>query len=508
MTRSNGLGSTPHTTKLAWAPQKGPQAALVKCPADEIFYGGARGGGKTDGMLGKFAIKASRYGEHCTGAFFRRSREDLKEAIERSSQIYGPLGAKWHEQKKWWRFPNGARLKFEYLDRDQDADNYQGHNYTDLFFEEITHWADPKPINKLRATLRSPVGVPCQFHATGNPGGPGHQWVKARYIDPAPMGWKLHWEDFENPFSGEKVRKCRIFIPSRLSDNHYLGTGYVANLYQSGSEQLVRAWLEGDWSVIDGAFFSEWSNERHVIAPIALPDDWTRFRSFDWGSAAPFSVGWWAVVGDNTTLPNGKVLPRGALIRYREWYGASAPNVGLKITTEEIAKGILDRSGDEQYKYTTCDPSIFAQQGGPSQAERMINAGLKGLRPADNARVAKLGAVGGWDQLRSRLKGDGDNPMIFFFATCKDSIRTIPMLQHDSGRPEDLDTDGEDHAADEVRYACMSRPYVARPPAPPAKPTELIYTAKVNPDGSITSTPNMSVRDRVEQIMKQKRRDI
>jgi hypothetical protein len=490
-------------TLTAWQAQDGPQTALISCPVFEIFFGGARGGGKTDGVLGDFLEHADTYGENAIGLMIRRERTQLIETIERSKQIYAPLGWKYHEQDKMWRAPDGARLRFAYLERDADADAYQGHSYTRVYVEEIGTFPSDKPILKLMATLRSGAGVPVGFRATGNPGGPGHQWVKARYIDAAPMGWVVHKQDYKNPFDGQIVQRDRVYIPSRLNDNHYLGRDYVANLMMSGNENLVKAWLDGDWSVIDGAFFSEWSNERHVIAPIALPDDWTRFRSFDWGSAAPFSVGWWAVVGDNTTLPNGKVLPRGAMIRYREWYGASAPNVGLKITTEEIAKGILDRSGDEQYKYTTCDPSIFAQQGGPSQAERMINAGMKGLRPADNARVAKLGAVGGWDQLRSRLKGD-DNPMIFFFATCKDSIRTIPMLQHDSGRPEDLDTDGEDHAADEVRYACMSRPYVARPPAPPAKPKDLIF--EVQPNGRITS--NMSVRDRVEQIMKQKRRDI
>jgi hypothetical protein len=95
-----------------------PASRAHQCPVDEIFFGGARGGGKTDGMLGKFAVKAARYGENCVGVFFRRTREDLKEAIERSRQIYGQIGAKYHEQKKWWLFPNGARLKFEYLDRD------------------------------------------------------------------------------------------------------------------------------------------------------------------------------------------------------------------------------------------------------------------------------------------------------------------------------------------------------------------------------------------------------
>ncbi|WP_256470564.1 phage terminase large subunit [Bradyrhizobium sp. 2] len=304
-TSRTGNGSTLQSTKVAWSPQKGPQTALVKCPADEIFYGGARGGGKTDGMLGKFAVKASRYGEHCVGVFFRRSREDLKEAIERSQQIYGPIGAKWNEQKKWWRFPNGARLKFEYLDRDADADNYQGHNYTDVFFEELTHWASPTPVNKLRATLRSATGVPCQFHATGNPGGPGHQWVKARYISPAPQGWSLMWEDFTNPFTGEIVRKNRVFIPSKLSDNHYLGSGYVANLYQSGSKELVRAWLAGDWDVVEGAFFDCWDASKHVVRPFEVPETWARFRSGDWGSAKPFSMDGGLLSGKSTGLKVG-----------------------------------------------------------------------------------------------------------------------------------------------------------------------------------------------------------
>ncbi len=120
------------------------------------MYGGARGGGKTDGMLGKFGNKQKRHGENVIGVFFRRTREDLKEAVERSKQIYGPMGASLTNERQW-RFPNGARLKFEYLDRDKDADNYQGHNYTDLFFEELTHWPDPTPVNKLKATLRSPT---------------------------------------------------------------------------------------------------------------------------------------------------------------------------------------------------------------------------------------------------------------------------------------------------------------------------------------------------------------
>jgi hypothetical protein len=409
-------------------------------------------------MLGKFAIKAQRYGKHCVGVFFRRSREDLKEAIERSKEIYGPIGAKWYEQKKWWTFPNGARLKFEYLDNDNDANNYQGHNYTDVFFEEITHWPSPIPVNKLRATLRSAVGVPCQFHATGNPGGPGHGWVKARYIDPAPMGWEIIWEDFTNPFTGETVRKERIYIPSKLSDNRFLGDDYVANLYQSGSATLVRAWLAGDWTVIEGAYFDCWRPDIHVIRPFVVPHNWLRFGSFDWGYAKPSSYGLWAVSdGEVIRDMDGKQVeyPQGAMIRINELYTCSEPNVGLRLEVEELARRIKAVEAGHALHYRVGDPAIFKQDGGPSIFERMLNEGIT-FRPADNQRV------GGWSAMRQRLIGR----MIYCFETCRDSIRTIPALQHDEHKPEDVDTDGEDHAGDDWRYGCMSRPWIE------TKPTE------------------------------------
>jgi hypothetical protein len=295
--------------------------------------------------------------------------------------------------------------------------------------------------------------------------------VRARYIDPAPMGWKPITEEFENPFTGERATKTRVFIPSKVSDNRYLGTDYIANLDQSGSEQLVRAWLAGDWSVIEGAFFDEWKTEKHVVQPFTIPSGWLRFRSMDWGSASPFSVGWWAVASDDYRAPSGQVIPRGALVRYREWYGASAPNVGLKLTAEEVASGIKSREQGEQVSYGVLDPAAFAEDGGPSIAQRM---GTKGVyfRPADNKRVGARGAMGGWDMVRARLKGDGERPMLFVFSTCADFIRTVPVLQHDQSRPEDLDTTAEDHAADEARYGCMSRPWTPPTTQQPNKPRD------------------------------------
>lgn len=441
-----------------WSAQPGPQTALIACPVFEVFFGGARGGGKTDGVLGDFLEHADAYGEDAIGLMIRKTRVELVETIERSKQIYTPLGWTFHEQDKMWRASNGARLRFAYLERDADAEAYQGHSYTRIYVEEIGNFPSDKPILKLMACLRSGAGVPVGFRATGNPGGPGHQWVKARYIDPAPAGWRV----FKDSLSGLE----RVFIPSKVRDNQFLGDDYIARLRAAGSKELVRAWLEGDWSVIEGAFFDCWSNEKHVLRPFEIPQDWLRFRSGDWGSASPFSIGWWAVAGDDYHAEEG-LIPRGALIRYREWYGASAPNVGLKLTAEEVADGIIEREA-EKLTYGVLDPSAFKEDGGPSIGERinqrLIAKNRAPFRGADNARVPQKGAMGGWDQMRQRLVGDGDRPMLFYFSTCRDSIRTIPAMQHDADRPEDIDTNTEDHAADDSRYACMSRPWAKSQP--------------------------------------------
>lgn len=460
-------------TITVWEPQD-RQAAFITCPADDVGFGGARGGGKSDGVIGDWADHEETYGQYAIGMAFRRERTQLTELIERAKQILSPIGHVWHEQDKFFRGPKGGRLRFTYLESDSDADAYQGHSYTRLYPEEMGTFPSEAPINKLQATLRSGNGVPCQMKGTCNPGGPGHQWVKARYrLDVRPKGFELFETEYTNPFTKKTVTKTRMFIPSLVTDNKYLGDDYVANLFQVGSEQLVRAWLEGDWTVIDGAYFDCWRFDRHVVAPFKIPEEWARFRSADWGSASPFSIGWWAIAGDDYTCALDKhrgvaqTIPRGALIRYREWYGASKPNVGLKLTAEAVADGIVEREkSDPKLTYAVLDPSTFKEDGGPSIAER-INQRLGKtkntmFRHADNARVSQRGAMGGWDQMRSRLVGDGETPMIFCFSTCVDSIRTIPVLQHDVARPEDLNTDSEDHAADDWRYACMSRPWIKK----------------------------------------------
>jgi hypothetical protein len=429
----------------------------------EAFFGGARGGGKTDGVLGEWAIHADRYRERAIGLMVRRTRVELTETFERARVLFGPLGAAFTGTPMRVVMPGGARLTFAYLERDSDAEGYQGHNYTRVYVEEAGNFPSPAPIMKLFATLRSGSGVPCRFRATGNPGGPGHQWVRARYIDPAPQGFEV----IRDPKTGLE----RVYIPSRVGDNRYLGDDYVSRLRAAGSPELVRAWLEGDWSVISGAFFPEWAMDKHVVAPCELPAHWLRYGAIDWGSARPFAVLWLAV--SDGTLPQ---FPRGALIVYREWYGSNGePNVGLRMTADDVGEGIAQRQRNDPLHEGAkigyvCDPAMFTADGGPSIAERMARAGGIPVRRADNARVSRLGAMGGWDQVRQRLQGEDGRPMLYVFSTCTHLIRTLPALQHDADRPEDVDTEGEDHAPDALRYGCMARPYVrALPSADPGR---------------------------------------
>lgn len=446
--------------QIIWEPQPGPQTALLECPVFEVFYGGARGGGKTESSIGDWLQHSSLYGENAIGIFVRRKLTQLSEVIARTKQLFPKLGAKYNEQQKTWTMPTGARLKFVYLERDSDAEEYQGHSYTRIYVEELTNFPSPGPIDKLRATLRSGAGVPCGMRLTGNPGGPGHNWVKARYIDPAPQGYKIITESMEMVQDGRKITVSldRVFIPSKLGDNALLirnDPTYVLRLRQSGSEQLVRAWLEGDWSIVDGAYFDNWDEAKHVRSSDLLkhiPRSWTRWRAFDWGSAKPFSVGWYALVCADWEPEPGVFFPNGAIIRYQEWYGAKKPNVGLKMTAVQVAQGIHQREKDMLPQYGVADPAIFIRNGGPSIAEDMAIHRCQ-WRPADNKRVP------GWEQVRKRLEGVNGVPMLYLLDNNTDMIRTLPVLQHDETDSEDLDTEGEDHAADELRYSCMSRPW-------------------------------------------------
>ena len=450
------------------------QSLAYTTEATEILYGGAAGGGKSHLMR----VRAITFALECPRAqiyLFRRIRSDLI-----TNHMEGPQGFRAMlnplvEQKKvvmtedTVKFANGSRIYLSHCKDEQDRYQYQGKEIHLLLIDELTHFTETI-YRYLRQRVRM-VGVKHKgfprIIASANPGGVGHTWVKAMFIDP------------QKPYEIKRMPKeeggfLRQFIPARLEDNPSLTQDdpeYEDRLAGLGSEALVKAYRWGDWNIVEGAFFPEFNTQRHVIRKFSIPDHWARIRAMDWGSASPFSVGWYAVASDELSAENqfGEIvtIPRGCLVKYREWYGASKPNVGLKLTAEEVGEGIVVREkGDPPMSRAVLDPSAFSVDGGPSIAERMFSTGAKFGR-ADNRRIAKRGALSGWDQLRARLKGDGDgNPMIVFFEDCKHTIRTLPAMQHDELNPEDMDTDGEDHCADETRYACMARPWIKTQPKP------------------------------------------
>ncbi len=458
---------------MVWSPQIGPQADAISATwANELLYGGARGGGKSDFLLGDFLQDVQKYGDTWRGILFRRTYKQLDEIIQRSKQLYPSTGARFLESKDkyYWIWENGARLVFRHLESSKDTDEYQGHQYTWIGFDELTHWADDIGYRKLLACNRSAHDVPTKrVRATANPTGVGHSWVKERFVDPAPLGYKA----IEQEFGGIKTYK--LFIPAKLQDNKILmenDPSYIANLHQVGSKELVRAWLDGDWDVQLGSFFSSLTRKVHGVPPFPIPKHWLKFRSMDWGYSKPFSVGWWTVSdGEIVKLIDergNKVkrsFPVGALIRYREWYGASGANKGLRLENKEIARGILKRElQDEEITYGHAGTDMFdrSKNNGISIAEEMAEEGVI-WEPAKTDRIS------GWQQVRSRLKGVEIEkghylPMLYAFNTCDAWFRLMSMQQHDERRAEDLDTNGEDHIADETRYGCMSRPWVSSKP--------------------------------------------
>lgn len=414
---------------------------------------------------------------------FRRIKDDLVKNHVEGPSGFRALLAGWvacgfvtivEDEIRFW---NGSKIYLCHCKDEKDRFKYQGAEIHVLLIDELTHFTEVI-YRFLRNRVRMVgIKVPAKYQGKfprilcgANPGGIGHQFVKMTWIEGA-----TEMQVYTAPVSEGGMR--RQYIPAKLEDNPSMNDndpGYENRLMGLGSEALVRAMRHGDWEVVEGAFFDNFERRRHVVKPFPIPDHWIRFRAGDWGSAKPFSFGWYAVVSEDTIVAPGVVLPRGCLVKYREWYGIKIgkdgkfiPDTGLKMTAEQVGAGVRERDAEDLIVYGVLDPAAFSQDGGPSLAERMAQgtSGSNGstFRKADNSRVAKRGAMGGWDQLRARLGGDEEmRPMLVFFETCIHSIRTIPALQHDAVNAEDLDTSQEDHAADETRYACMSRPWTPK----------------------------------------------
>jgi hypothetical protein len=452
------------------------QALAFTTEATELLYGGAAGGGKSH-LMRVAAISWAGMIPGLQVYLFRRVQGDLFRNHMEGPKGFRAMLAPWvlggfvkivDDEIRFW---NGSKIYLCHCKDEKDIYKYQGAEIHVLIVDELTHFTESM-YRFLRNRVRMVgVTVPPQLEGLfprilcgANPGNIGHLWVKGTFIDPAqPM------EVYRTPPSQGGM--LRQFIPAVLDDNPSMTEDdplYGQRLEGLGSKALVQSMRYGDWSVVEGAYFDDWDPARHIYRPFTIPSEWGRFMSGDWGSAKPFSFGWWAVVNEPHKTEDGRWLPRGMILRYREWYGCKPgeADVGLKLPAEEVGRRLVGmQTALDEVRVGVLDPAAFSTDGGPTIADRLHQGirqarGIVSFRKADNKRVPLVGHIGGWDQLRGRLRGDADgNPMVGCLSTCLDSIRTLPALQHDKSLPEDVDTKGEDHAGDEWRYACMSRPW-------------------------------------------------
>lgn len=422
------------------------QEAFFLAEARHIAYGGARGGGKSWAMRRKFVLLAFRY-PGLRLLLLRRTLPELYEnhVLPLQKELYGAVD--YQSTQRAFLFPNGSRIKLGYCDREADVFQYQGQEYDVVGLEEATHFTESQMqfLTTCNRSVRSDFSP--RMYYTCNPGGVGHAWVKRLFID----------RNYRNSERAEDY----VFIPARVTDNPVLlarNPQYLETL-RNLPEHLRKAYLDGNWDVLEGQYFQEFDRSIHVVKPTELPKEWKRFRAMDWGYNDPCCVLWFAVA------------PEGRLYVYRELYLR-------KTLSSEIAKRVRTLSAGERIAYTVASPDAWQQRGlkgaeGTCIAEVFAKNGVP-LIPADHARIP------GWQRVRENLAVREDGaPNLLIFENCGNLIRTLPALTYDAHVPEDVSDACEDHAPEALRYGLMSRPRANKPkPQTPARRYDPLSTAK------------------------------
>lgn len=436
-----------------------------------VAFGGARGGGKSWAIRVKATMLCAKHAG-ITVMIIRRTYPELIANHVKPFKKLLKIGLKgnpikYNESKKELTFPNGSIISFGYCAHENDTDRYQGTECDVLFLDEATQLTESQ-IKDLVACVRSTGDYPHRVYFTCNPGGKGHGYIKRLFID-------------REYIDGEYAEEYS-FIQSKVYDNVALMAAmpdYVRQL-EALPEAKRAAWLDGDWNSYIGQVFSEWRNDpahykdrqwSHVIEDFKIPQTWTIYRGFDYGYTKPFSVCWFAL--DHN----------GCLYLIDEWYGCTKQaNTGIQLTVQEIAQGILEREKVNpnlagRKIHGIADPAIWAKINGES-IEEMFEQNRVYNNKGDHTRLAGL------TQFHYRLAFDEHGiPMFYCFKSCKQFIRTLPLLIYDEKHVEDIDTTLEDHIYDATRYVFMEHPlnirrnikrYSDKDPLPMVDPLNLI----------------------------------
>lgn len=432
--------------KEVWKPFPKQEHALT-ITGDEVFeilFGGSRGPGKTDaGMVwllgeeiddeGHLYIHHPRY----RALVLRRDYQDLADWIDRASYMYRRYGARAVGNPVVIKWPSGAKFRLGHLKNKKSYESYLGHEYQRELIEELTQIGAEDHYVKILGSCRSTVdGLKPQVFNTTNPPGIGHLWVKNRFVDPAP---------FDTPFEGDDGRK-KIYIPATIDDNPILmekDPGYLAFLegLKKTDPDLYRAWRHGDWDVMAGQYFKTFRRSSHVVDPFMPRPNLVKYGGIDWGRANPFAF-LAGALEKVTYLDNDlNEYKFNRIWIYRELYG-------IEKEPKEWAEMIKKAVKLNEFQFIKADPAIFHKldDGSRSIAKQFLENGVN-LQPANNDRI------GGWEVVKNWLSIAPDGlPYLMISEGCNNLVRTLPAQVHDENNPEDLDTDGEDHACDGLRY--------------------------------------------------------
>lgn len=390
--------------------------AIDKSEVVDIGVGGARGPGKSHCVFAQVSLDDCQRVSGLKALFLRQTGKSARESFEDliGTILRNKIKHEYNISTGTVRFPNHSRILLGGFENDKDIDKYVGIEYDVIAVEELNQITKEK-IDKLKGSLRTskPNWKP-RFYASFNPGGMGHGWIKDHFVIPQRENREIKTK----------------FFPATYKDNPCLNKEYID--YLNGlTGNLGKAWREGNWDIFEGQYFNEWNEKIHTCEPFEIPADWRRYRSYDHGRKNPACCLWHAIDYDGRDYV------------YRELYVKD-------LNADEIAREIVRLSVGENYHYSVADPSIFSntgftdrRSGAETIAEVFANNGIM-FSPASNRRVD------GWNTVHRYLAGE--RPQLQVFKTCYNGIRTIPTLIHDDHQPEDVETLGDDHWADSLRY--------------------------------------------------------
>jgi hypothetical protein len=426
---------------IIWEPTP-RQAEFLSAPEREVLYGGSLGGGKSDALLA-CALSQVENPKH-RAIYYRRSFPMLRSAIERSHELFRPLGGVYNVQTSTWTFRSGAKVEFAFLDSDSDKWRYAGRSFNCVLWDELSEWPNADAytflLSRLRVTKDS--GLRLEVRASANPLGPGASWVRAR--------WQIPDDGGASTCVDEQTKFHRRFIPARLSENpHLLGTDYERMLQSLPASQR-KALLDGRWDSVSGAVFDEFSHAKHVVEPFPVSYTWDIWRACDPGFRAPAAILWCAHDRDGTDtvyviaeLYQSGMTPEVMAQKIRKIDFSLPIDIGGEVVPNDMPlDGIIDSAA-------------FSNNGTGSVGDELNKRGGR-WKPAEKGQNSRLAGI---SVIHERLatRPDGSTGLKIF-KHCAQTIHELPSLVYDPNGGEDIDQNcASDHCFDCLRYALTRR---------------------------------------------------